>query len=298
MKFSKAQKDFFERFAIYANQKFKGEQVALADRIGCDQSSISRWLNKEGAPPDYVCTLLLEKLKADSFKLLVGHRIGRLREEIFQISLREFAWTLRLENISQLENIEKGEAELPHHGIEMLMRDYLVRPDYLDDGGELIFGKVTHDRENIAAHLKKGFKLYIVTPPVGHPDRSWLRCKFILHHEREYLPQCFVTSGGGSFKSTGGGQQVIEEASLALKANMMPMPAVLMADKKAWQELHEARFYRKQISFGLGCVDVPCQEKLETIFNSVGENVDWASRFLEENYKSLKTKKSEGSHSN
>ncbi len=66
--FSKIQRDFLKKFNRCLKNKFKGEQTAIGKMIGCDQSSISRWVNKETAPPNYVCRLLLKELSADTFK--------------------------------------------------------------------------------------------------------------------------------------------------------------------------------------------------------------------------------------
>lgn len=270
--FSKVQRDFLEAFNECLQSDFNGGQVALAERIGCDQSSISRWINRDSAPPDYVCRLLLKELGIGSFKRSIGRRIQFLREKVFGVSLREFAWKFNLESLSQLEAIERGEAEPPRSCIEVLMRDYQVSATYLDAGGE-VFAAVTHSAENIQAHLKADFKLYLVTPPAGHEDRSQLRCRFVLHREREHLPQCFVTSATGSFRSTGGGLLAIEDALRAVledaRNSMLHVPAVLMADKKAWKDLHESRFYMKQIFFGAGCADARCKDKFNDILASL-----------------------------
>ncbi len=270
--FSKIQRDFLEKFNEYLKKEFDGGQVALAERIGCDQSSISRWVNRDGAPPDYACRLLLKEFGVGSFKKILGQRVQCLREKVFGISLREFAWAFKLENISQLEAIEQGEAEPPRSCIEMLMRDYQVSAAYLDDGGA-VFTNITHSPESILAHLKEGFKLYVVTPPARHEDRSPLRCRFVLHRERQYLPQCFVTSAIGSLRSTGGGLLAIEDALQAVMENartsVISIPPVLMADEKAWKAIQESRFYMKQISFGAGCADLRCGDKLDEILASM-----------------------------
>lgn len=270
--FSKVQRDFLEKFNECLKKEFDGGQVALAARIGCDQSSISRWINRDSAPPDYVCRLLLKELGIGSFKQSLGQRIQVLREEVFGVSLRELTWALQLESVSQLEEIEQGEVELPRPCIERLMRDYQVSAAYLDHGGE-VFAAITHSAENVRDHLKEGFQLCLVTPPAGHEDRSWLRCRFILHRERQSLPQCFATSATGSFRSTGGGLLAIEDALRGVKEaagdSVLRPPAVLMADKKSWKALHEARFYMKKLFFGAGSSDVRCGEKLHEILASL-----------------------------
>lgn len=270
--FSKIQKDFLEKFVRCLDRDFKGEQLTMAARIGCDQSSISRWSNRETAPPDYVCRLLLKELDADNIRLALGRRIQYLRETVFGVSLREFAWAFKLESISQIEAIERGEAEPPRSCIEMLMREYQVSAAYLDSGGE-VFAGITHRTETILVHLKEGFKLYLVTPPAGHEGRSQLQCRFVLHREREHLPQCFVTSATGSFRSTGGGLLAIEDALRAVleaaRASMIHVPAVLMADKKSWTDLQASRFYMKKVFFGAGCADSRCGVKLTEILASM-----------------------------
>lgn len=257
---------------------FKGEQLAMAARIGCDQSSISRWANRETAPPDYVCRLLLKDLGADSFKLALGQRIQYLREEIFGLSLREFAWTFKLESISQLEAIEHGEVELPRPCIETLIRDYRVGTEFIDRGGKTLFSSIQTNTENFLTHLNEGFTLNFVTPPTNDEERSWQFCMFVLHRPREYLPQCFVANAPGSFKSTGGGLMLIENAVWALMAHaqtsQITAPMVVMADKQGWKDLRQGRFYKKTVLFGIGCADDECRDKLVKIFESLRERFD------------------------
>ena len=266
--FSKVQRDFLEKFNECLKKEFDGGQVALAKRIGCDQSSISRWINRDSAPPDYACRLLLKELGIGSFRQSLGQRVHALREEVFGVSLRDLAWALQLESISQLEAVEQGEVELPRSCIEMLMRDYQISAAYLDQGGA-VFAAITHSVANIRAHLKEGFRLHFVTAPAGHEDRPWLRCRFVLHRERPHLPQCFVTSAVGSFRSTGAGLLAIEDALQGVReaagAPAVSTPAVLMADKKSWKALRESRFYMKKVFFGPGCADTSCSEKLAEI---------------------------------
>ncbi len=195
--FSEIQKDFLEKFNWCLKNEFKGEQLAIVEKIGCDKSSISRWTNKESAPPDYVCRLLLKELEADNVKQALGRRIQYLRKKVFEISLREFTWTFKLESLSQLEAIEHGETELPRQCIEMLMRDYRVSTSFLDYGEGCIFSNISGHTADILPYLNDGFKLYIITPPIGGEDRSWLRCRFVLHRKQEHLPQCFVSSSPG-----------------------------------------------------------------------------------------------------
>jgi hypothetical protein len=267
--FSKIQRDFLEKFNECLKKEFDDEQLAIAARIGCDQSSISRWTNRDSAPPDYVCRLLIKELGRGSFKQSLGKRIQFLRENIFKISIRECAWVFQMENVSELEAVELGETELPRACIEMLMRDYQVTSSYLDYGEGGIFDSVAHSTENILAHLKDDFHLYIVTPPPGSEDRSLLMCRFILHHKQAYLPQCFLTSGLGSFKSTGGGQLVIEHALQALLIDthnrLVQLPPVLMTNKKDWHDLQQSCFYQKEMHFGGGCADDECRDKLADI---------------------------------
>lgn len=293
--FSKIQKDFLEKFNWCLKTDYKGEQLALSKRIGCDQSSASRWANKETAPPDYVCHLLLKELGADSFKVSFGHRIQYLREKIFKISLREFAWAFKLDSISLVEDIERGEAEMPRPCIEMLMRDYWVKASYLDYGDRSIFGYIPHNTESIMARLKEGFRLYIVTSRPGGEGRSWLTCRFVLHRNREHLPQCVVTSGDGSFKSTGGGQLMIEYALHALmqavQRSLIDFPSILMAESKEWKELCDHRFYQKQISFGAGCADVECEEILQKMIKTEQKRFDSHEEFVKA-HKESKNKKS------
>lgn len=283
--FSEIQKNFLEKFIRCLKKDFKGEQLALAARIGCDQSSISRWANKETAPPDYACRLLLKELGAGSFKQSLGQRVQHLRENIFQISPREFAWTFKLDSVSQLEAVERGEVELPRESIEMLMRDYQVSASHLDYGDKLIFNKIPHTPESIQDYLKKGFTLHIVTPPHGHEDRAWLRCRFILHRERELLPQCLMTSTEGSFRSTGGGLLMIEHALWAIVESVggpgAHVPTVVMTDKSAWKEMQASSFYAKKIAFGAGSVDVPCDEKLREIYESAAKQFESQRKFKE-----------------
>lgn len=276
--FSGIQRDFLEKFARCLEKDFKGEQLALAARIGCDQSSISRWANQETAPPDYVCRLLLKELGTGSFKQMLGQRIQHLRENVFQISLREFAWTLKLDKISQLEAIEQGEEELPRRSFEILMQDYRVEAGFLDHGEKVIFSRIATNTESFLAHLKDGFKLHFVTPPTGDEDRSWQFCMFILHHPREYLPQCFVASAPGSFKSTGGGLLLIENAVWALmldaQNSVIHVPTVMMADRKSWKELRQGNFYAKNLNFPGGAGDIDCTERLMEIHKSLCEKFE------------------------
>lgn len=271
--FSKIQRDFLEKLIRCLKDEFSGEQLALSEKIGCDRSQISRWASKENAPPEYVCRLLLKELGNDSVKKVLGRRIRYLREKIFKISTREFAWIFKLESLSQVEAIENGEAELPRHCFEMLMRDYQVSAEHLDYGEGSLFNGIAHTTENILNHLKNGFKLYIVTPPHGDPDRSRLMCKFVLHLHREDLPQCFVTSGLGSFKSTGGGLISIEDTLRAMgrhdAASPLGASPVLLADKMGWKDLRNSCFYRKQITFGPGCADAECSDKFHEIRKAV-----------------------------
>lgn len=271
--FSQVQKDFLDKFIRCLRDDFGGEQLAMANRIGCDRSQISRWSNRENAPPDYVCHLLLKELAGDSFKKAIGRRIKYLREKIFQVSPREFTWTFKLDTVTQLEAIENGEVELPRQCIETLMRDYLVEADYLDYGDKFLFGDIGHSTENILAYLKKGFKLHIVTAPHGSEDRSWLKCKFVLHRPWEKLPRCFKTSTTGSFQSTGGGLSNIEDALLAMMQHAgvptIIAPPVMFADKVGWEDLLGCSFYRKAVYFGIGTVDEQCRDKLDEILATV-----------------------------
>jgi hypothetical protein len=276
--FSEIQKNFIEKFVCCLEKDFKGEQLALAARIGCDQSSISRWANKETAPPDYVCRLLLKELGAGSFKQSLGQRIQFLREKVYQVSLREFAWALKLDSVSQLEAVEQGEVELPRQSIEILMQDYRVQAGFLDQGEKVLFSGIATNTESFLAHLKDGFTLHFVTPPANEEDRSWKFCMFVFHRSREHLPQCFVATAPGSFKSTGGGLLLIEHAVWALMAHAqtsrITVPTVIMADKKSWKDLRQGYFYNKTINFGGGSGDIECTERLIEIHKSLCARFD------------------------
>ncbi len=65
--FSKIQQDFLKKFTKWLKNEFGGEQLAVAEKLGCDQSQISRWVNKETAPPEYACRLLLKEMGVDTF---------------------------------------------------------------------------------------------------------------------------------------------------------------------------------------------------------------------------------------
>lgn len=277
--YSKNQREFLENFNRWLKNEFGGEQLAVAERLGVDKSQISRWVSRENAPPEYVCRLLLKEIGGDRFKKAVGRRVHHLREKVFEISLREFTWVLKLDSVSQLEDIEEGEVELPRQSIEILMREYQVQAAYLDYGDKPLFGDVGHSMDSILTYLEKGFKLHIITAPKGTEDRSWLKCKFVLHRHLEHLPQCFKTSTTGSFQSTGGGLSNIEDAVLALMVYTgipaINPPPVLIADKQEWEDLHGYSFYRKQILSIARNFDEECHGKLIEIIAAGRKRFYW-----------------------
>ena len=59
------------------------------------------------------------------------------------------------------------------------------------------------------------------------------------------------------------------------------VPTVVMTDKKAWKEIQESRFYAKKVHFGAGTVDVPCDEKLEKILETVAKRFESHEKFHE-----------------
>lgn len=276
--FSQVQKDFLDKFIRCLKVDFKGEQLAMSIKIGCDRSQISRWSNRENAPPDYVCHLLLKELAGDTFKKELGRRIKYLREEIFEVSLREFAWTLKLESISQLESIEHGDVELPRHCFEMLMRDYRVTAGYLDRGDRSIFESIPTSTESFLPFLKDGFKLHFFTPPMDHADYPWRHCYMVLHRPQEHVSQCFIASTTGSFKSTGGGLMNVEHALWAMMLDVqrshVRVPTVLRANKKTWSDLCHHRFYKKTIHLASDGGDHECTERLDEIMKSLGTQFD------------------------
>ncbi len=272
--FSKIQKEFLDAFIRYLNDEFEGGQVAMAERIGCDQSQISRWANKENAPPDFVCQLLLKELGGGSFQKTVGRRIRYLREKVFEVSPRQFTLAIKLDSVSQLEAVEQGETESPLHCIETLVKDYQVSASYLDYGKGGIFNEISPNALLLKAYLKVGFGIYVVTPPRKHLDRLGLKCRLVLHRHREHLPQCIVVSASGNFKHiTGAGRLVLEDVLRAMFEVFYPKsyeaPPAMMADDKSWKDLQKSCFYRKEVRFAPACVDEECNRKLNYILQSV-----------------------------
>lgn len=272
--FSKIQRDFLETFIRYFENEFKGQQVALAEKIGCDQSQISRWTKMESAPPEYACRLLLKELGGGTFKKSLGRRLLFLREKIFGVSLREFASAIKLDSIAQLEAVEQGDAEPPRQTFEMLIKDYQVSASYLDYGEGGFFNELSDDVILIKAYLRIGFELYVVTPPKLHPDRLELKCRLVLHRPKDHLPQCVVISTPGNFRHiTGAGRLVLENAMRtmieAFRAKPCEAPRTVMVDDRGWKDLQKSCFYRKNMLAAPACIDEVCESKVKLIFQSV-----------------------------
>jgi hypothetical protein len=271
MKFSDIQKNFHEEFNRFLEKHFKGDQIALAKRLDCDQSSVSRWLNRVNAPPDYACRLLLKELGSQSIKHQLGRRLQHLREDIFKASVREFAWEFGFDDLSHLEAVESGKKELPRDCIEKLMGEFNVSSEFLDYGETPVFCPIVHDVEILTNYLAKGFRLHLVTPPAGHEDYRRQACRFILDMEAEGLRPCLTTSAVGSFKSSGGGRLVIEQAlfaneKAALKQSVLPrLPTVWSANSTAWNDLEAGRFYQRKVAFGPGSVDFDGSQRLDSL---------------------------------
>lgn len=201
----------------------------------------------------------LDELINEDYKTILGQRLKLLRENILKLSIREFAEFYEFETVSELEQYEKGEKELPLEKLRMLEKFFFIEPKYLELGEVPIFSTFYLSRDNVSKYLDDGFTPIIACCPYA---RENLFCMILFYKEQEGICRIIVSDRDGSFSSSGGGKTNIQNLIYEMIDRKMDMyeVSILTTSEIEWKQLEEGSYYDKRLFSRPGSVDNECMD--------------------------------------
>lgn len=189
----------------------------------------------------------------------VGTQMRFLRESVLQLSLRQMATFLGLEQVGRLERYENGEDEYPLTSIKRIEAFFNVREEFTSENSEIVFEQFCVSTEACIRYLQDGYSPMLVCCPF---DRNDLFCYQIFHRRVDGFTQIACAGQVGSFASNGGGRLNIQHLIDALFAvGKTPSQAylrVMQANAVDWTALSSCQYYSAR-PFARGWADFECR---------------------------------------
>lgn len=208
-----------------------------------------------------------------SYAQIVGERHRRLRDEILGYSLREFASFYKLSSVSQLEQWEQGEAEIPLKHIQRLERYFGVATGYLENRSEEVFdwrdARCSADYEKL---MRVGYVPYLLQAPPAVGGYCWV----CFHKEHPKFPRFTLNPTAASFSSIGGGRETIRIFMLAVRNFQMARnqwpgffgdDIVYNIDAESVQAIYTQSLYSRDMSIRRGV----CHEMTDLLNQRISE---------------------------
>jgi hypothetical protein len=208
-----------------------------------------------------------------SYAQIVGERHRRLRDDILGYSLREFASFYKLSSVTQLEQWEQGEAEIPLKHIRRLERYFAVASGYLESRSEEAFdwrdARCSDDYEKL---MRVGYAPYLLHAPPAVGGYCWI----CFHKEHPEFPRFTLNPTAASFSSIGAGRETIRIFMMAVRKYQMARnqwpgffgdDIVYHIDAESVQAIYTQSLYSRDMSIRRGV----CHEMTDLLNQRISE---------------------------
>lgn len=149
-----------------------------------------------------------------TYARIAGDRHRILRNDILGYSLREFARFHKLKSVSELEQWENGEREIPLTKLKVLEKHFSVDHRYIEGRSDEVFAwSDCRGIEDYRKLLRKGYSPYLLQGP----ENNWDHCWICFCEEEKPFPRFTLNTTAGSFSSSGGGKRNILNFMIAVR---------------------------------------------------------------------------------
>lgn len=195
----------------------------------------------------------------DSYRLTLGKKHKYLREKILGYPLRDIATFYGLNTVSELEEYENGDKELPQELLSKLIDTFFINPEYFEKEKSYIFKSFAHTYRNIDKFIDEGWEIHLLCTP--NEDKGLFAWP-VFQKKVGNINRCAIADVYSSFSSNGGGKMNIEEIINAMIRNNIPATKarICMVDQKVWDQLSNNAFYSQNLWNGMRGAHFRCQD--------------------------------------
>jgi hypothetical protein len=193
----------------------------------------------------------------------IGMKHRFLRKNILKVKELDIALLYNINKVSDIENYENGNIELPITYRKKLERFFYLDPDFLDTESSSIFQSFDlYDRSVISSFFNMGYTPIILTS-------SNMSCYIVFYIEQDGLMRVCTSDLAGSFHRKSGGGAINLQNFIEVLVNLeidYTKIKIVKVNNFIWESLIHNTFYDNNFQC-LGKADNNCRIRLKEMIN-------------------------------